>query len=284
MPCTKCEEGKYKWGETGSCEYDTLQECEEANSSYEELKTTSIVELVIDENSEELAIDCISLVSAPAIEQDFVFFGKEKNNLTFAKVDEEKRMLISPALIPEKSIFRHDPQTSSDYYVYFSKATVRQASELYLKNNNHHKATQEHSERVSGVLTVESWIIEDSKIDKSTLYGFSLPKGTWMVSMRITNDEIWKEIKSGSLKGLSIEGYFCDKMEKMSEKTPTDQEILSALNEMLNPNLEKIAKELSKTQNLEDYPWDQCIIDQTKAHSKEEAEKICGYIKSKYGN
>ena len=59
-----------------------------------------------------------------------------------------------------------------------------------------------------------------------------------MVSMRITNDEIWKEIKSGSLKGLSIEGYFCDKMEKMSEKTPTDQEILSALNEMLNPNLE----------------------------------------------
>ena len=99
---------------------------------------------------------------------------------------------------------------------------------------------------------------------------------------RINNDEIWKEIKSGTLKGLSIEGYFTDKMEKMSEKTPTDQEILKALNEMLNPKLENIAKELSKTQNLEDYPWDQCIADQTKAHSKEEAEKICGYIKSKY--
>ena len=124
MPCTKCEEGKYKWGETGNCQYDTLQECEDANSTYEEMKTTSIVELVIDKDSQELAIDCISLVSAPAIEQDFVFFGKEKNNLTFAKVDEEKRMLISPALIPEKSIFRHDPQTQSDYYVYFSKATV----------------------------------------------------------------------------------------------------------------------------------------------------------------
>ena len=283
MPCTKCEEGKYKWGETGDCKYDTLQECEDANS-YEEMKTTSIVELVIDETSEELAIDCISLVSAPAIEQDFVFFGKEKNNLTFAKVDEEKRMLVSPALIPDKQIFRHDPQTSSDYYVYFSKSTVRQASELYLKNNNHHKATQEHEERVSGVLTVESWIIDDPKMDKSTLYGFSLPKGTWMVSMRISNDEIWEEIKSGNLKGLSIEGYFTDKMEKMSEKTPTDQEILKALNEMLNPKLENIAKELSKTQNLEDYPWDQCIADQTKAHSKEEAEKICGYIKSKYGN
>jgi hypothetical protein len=233
MPCTKCEEeGKYKWGETGACEYDTLQECEEANSTYEEMKTTSIVELVIDGN-EELAIDAISLVSAPAIEQDFVFFGKEKNNLTFAKVDEDKRMLVSPALIPDKQIFRHDPQTQSDYYVFFSKDTVRQASELYLKNNNHHKATQEHSERVSGVLTIESWIIDDPKMDKSTLYGFSLPKGTWMVSMRITNDEVWKEIKSGTLKGLSIEGYFTDKMEKMSETTPTDEEILEALNEII---------------------------------------------------
>jgi len=232
MPCTKCDEGLYKWGETGACEYDTLQECEEANHSYEEMKTTSIVELVIDGN-EELAIDAISLVSAPAIEQDFVFFGKEKNNLTFAKVDEEKRMLISPALIPDKQIFRHDPNTDSDYYVFFSKDTVRQASELYLKNNNHHKATQEHSERVSGVLTVESWIIDDPKMDKSALYGFSLPKGTWMVSMRITNDEIWKEIKSGTLKGLSIEGYFTDKMEKMAETTPTDQQILDALNEII---------------------------------------------------
>ena len=104
---------------------------------------------------------------------------------------------------------------------------------MYLKNNNHHKATQEHSERVSGVLTVESWIIEDPKMDKSTLYGFSLPKGTWMVSMRISNSELWEEIKSGNLKGLSIEGYFTDKMEKMSEKTPTDQEILTALNEII---------------------------------------------------
>ena len=235
MPCTKCEEGKYKWGETGSCEYDTMQECEEANKDYyEEMKTTSIVELVIDEDSQELAIDAISLVSAPAIEQDFVFFGKEKNNLTFAKIDEEKRMLVSPALIPDKQIFRHDPQTQSDYYVWFSKDTVRKASELYLKNNNHHKATHEHNERVSGVLTVESWIIDDPKMDKSTLYGFSLPKGTWMVKMRIDNEELWSKIKDGSLKGLSIEGYFTDKMEKMSEREPTDQEILEALKEIIS--------------------------------------------------
>tara|TARA_R100001509_G_scaffold164473_1_gene142161 strand:+ start:46 stop:762 length:717 start_codon:yes stop_codon:yes gene_type:complete len=234
MPCKQCENGKYKFGNTGECKYDTLTECQEDNKDYYE-KTTSIVELVIDDESESLAIDAISLVSAPAIEQDFVYFGKEKNNLTFAKVDEEKRMLVSPALIPNKQIFRYDPNTDKEYYVYFSPDTVRKASELYLKHNNHHKATQEHNERVSGVLTVESWI-KEGDMDKSKLYGYDLPNGTWFVKMRIDNDSLWQDIKDGNLKGLSIEGYFTDKMEKMSEKAPTDEEILKALNEIIREN------------------------------------------------
>ena len=197
-------------------------------------KKTRIVELVISDDSQELTIDAISLVSSPAIEEDFVFFGKEKNNLTFAKIDEEKRMLVSPALIPLKQIYRYDAATDSDYYVYFSKETVRQASELYLKHNNHHKATYEHSDRVSGVLTVESWIIEDTKTDKSTLYGFSLPVGTWMVKLSISNDELWSRIKSGELKGLSIEGYFIDRMETMSKKEFSTEEVRTALKELLS--------------------------------------------------
>ena len=205
-------------------------------------KPTKIVELVIEENNEMLAIDAISLVSAPAIEQDFVFFGKDKHNLTFAKVDEEKRMLVSPALIPNKQIFRYDPNTDSEYYVYFSKDTVRQAAELYLKHNNHHKATYEHKDRVSGVLTTESWIKEGDQ-DKSKMYGFDLPNGTWFVKMRIDNDDLWQKIKDGELKGLSIEGYFVDKMQKMSETQPTDQEILTALNEII--------KETNKPQKVE---------------------------------
>jgi len=235
MPCEQCENGKYKWGKTGSCKYDTKADCEEDNKDYyEDMKETKIVELVIADDSQELAIDAISLVTSPAIEQDFVFFGKEKNNLTFAKVDEEKRMLVSPALIPNKQIFRHDPNTDSDYYVYFSPDTVRKASELYLKHNNHHKATYQHQDRVSGILTVESWIIEDTKLDKSTLYGYSLPVGTWMVKLSISNDEIWSKIKAGELKGLSIEGYFTNKFEQMQKKEFTDEEVKTALKELLS--------------------------------------------------
>tara|TARA_R100001460_G_scaffold61638_1_gene101731 strand:- start:2310 stop:3041 length:732 start_codon:yes stop_codon:yes gene_type:complete len=233
MPCKKCGK-KWKWGENGECKYDTKEACEKANPKhYESLKSTKIVELIISDESEELTIDAISLVTSPAIEQDFVYFGKEKNNLTFAKIDEEKRMLVSPALIPNKQIFRYDPNTDSDYYVYFSKNTVKKAAELYLKHNNHHKATYQHEERVSGVLTIESWI-KEGDMDKSKLYGYDLPNGTWFVKMKIENDEMWNKIKDGELKGLSIEGYFIDKMEKMSETIkPTNEEILAALNEII---------------------------------------------------
>ena len=221
------------------------------------MKETKIVELVIADDSQELAIDAISLVSSPAIEQDFVFFGKEKNNLTFAKVDEEKRMLVSPALIPNKQIFRYDPNTDSEYYVYFSPDTVRKASELYLKHNNHHKATHEHSERVSGVLTVESWIKEGDS-DKSKMYGYDLPNGTWFVKMKITNDDLWQKIKAGELKGLSIEGYFTNKFEQMQKKEFTTEEVRTALKELLSVQkvelgaIDDLKKKLDKNTSLFD--------------------------------
>jgi len=196
-------------------------------------KATKIIELVIADESEELTIDAISLVTSPAIEQDFVFFGKDKNNLTLAKIDEEKRMLVSPALIPNKQIFRYDPNTDSNYYVFFSKKTVADAAALYLKHNNHHKATYQHEDRVSGVLTIESWIKEGDQ-DKSKLYGFDLPDGTWFVKMKIENDEMWSKIKDGELKGLSIEGYFINKMEKMGKQQFSNEEIREAIKELLS--------------------------------------------------
>tara|TARA_R110002153_G_scaffold103223_1_gene240254 strand:- start:3 stop:716 length:714 start_codon:yes stop_codon:yes gene_type:complete len=232
MPCEECENGKYKWGKTGSCTYDSVAECEEANKDYSE-KTTSIVELVIDDSNESLAIDAISLVTAPAIEENMVYMSRAKNNLTLAKIDTEKQEIISPALIPDKNIYRYDADTDSDYYVYFSKDTVKKCAYSYLKNNNHHKATYQHQDRVSGVLTVESWIIEDPKLDKSSLYGYNLPKGTWMVKMSITNSDLWDKVKSGDIKGLSIEGFFTSKYEAMQKAEPTNEEILSALNEII---------------------------------------------------
>lgn len=218
MPCTKCENGKYRFGQ-GGCKYDTLQECEKANQSYD------IVELIVDDDNAALSIDAISLVTSPAIDENFVYFNKEEFNLTLAKVDEEQRMLVSPALIPYKQIYRYDADKDKDYYVFFTAETVRKASENYMIYNNTNNATTQHETKVSGVHTIESWIVEDSKLDKSNLYGYELPVGTWFVTMRIDNEEVWQRVKSGELKGLSIEGYFIDKMEEMAKHIVQNEKV-----------------------------------------------------------
>jgi len=53
-------------------------------------------------------------------------------------------------------------------------------------------------------------IVEDSKVDKSALYGLNYPKGTWVAMMKVNNDDVWEQVKSGAIKGFSIEGKFSD--------------------------------------------------------------------------
>jgi hypothetical protein len=197
-----------------------------------------IIELVIDEKHEALAIDAVSLVENPAIESDWIFLNKQdKPNLSLAKIDEHKRLIIGAALIPNKQIYRRD-ENGKEFYCYFSEATVKRASELYLKNNNQSSATYEHRERVDNITTVESWIVEDTKNDKSNIYNLNLPKGSWVISMKVDNEEIWQDILAKKVKGFSIEGFYVDKLANLStkvdnKKEDSDEDILNALSDIL---------------------------------------------------
>ena len=196
-----------------------------------------IVELVIDEMHESLAIDAVSLVEYPAIESDWIFLSKEnKNNLSLAKVDEHKRLIIGAALIPNKQIYRRD-ENGKEFYVFFSEATVKRASELYLINNNQSSATYEHRDKIKDITTVESWIVEDTDNDKSNIYGLNLPKGSWVLSMKVENEKVWQDILDKKVNGFSIEGFYIDKLANLSNKVEnnkdTDEEILTALSEIL---------------------------------------------------
>jgi hypothetical protein len=168
-----------------------------------------IVELIIDEKDETSGIEAVSVVESPAIESDFI--ALKKHEIELKEVDAEKRILMGAALIPNKQIYRTNDK-KEEYYIYFSEATVRKASELFFMNSNQNNATLEHNEKLKGMSVVESWIIE-GEYDKSMNYGFNLPKGTWMISMKVNNDEIWNKVKLGEIKGFSIEGYFADKYE-----------------------------------------------------------------------
>ena len=152
-----------------------------------------IIELILDEENEEMVgIEAVSIVENPAIESDFIALADQEIKL--AKVDDEKKIVMGAALIPNKPIFRKRNDTM--FYVYFSEDTVRRSSELFFQNGNQSNATLEHQMKANGLTVVESWIVEGEQ-DKSRIYGLDVPKGTWMISMKITDDELWAEIKEG---------------------------------------------------------------------------------------
>ena len=211
-----------------------------------------IVELILDEES-ELGIEAISVVESPAIEEEFVALKSQEFQL--AEVDKERKILMGALLVPNKPIYRRNGE--DEYYIYFSKDTVLKASQMYLMNSKQNNATLEHQYEVNGLSLVESWIVEDKIHDKSVKYGMDLPLGSWVGSVKVNNDKIWNEfVKTGKVKGFSIEGYFADKMERPKESI--DEELSRIQEEeaeyLLNEIKSIVKQEEIDLESYSDYP------------------------------
>jgi hypothetical protein len=194
-----------------------------------------LIELIIDERDPMHGIEAVSVVEYPAIEENFIALAKHEVQLK--EIDQEKRILMGPALTPNKKIYRKNEKTKREWEIYFSEDTVRKASHLFQMKSNQNNATLEHATDLDDMSVVETWIIDDPKMDKANLYGFDLPKGTWMILMKVNNDEVWKKVKAGEVKGFSIEGYFADKYE-MSIQNKEKEELIAYLKEILDVKLE----------------------------------------------
>ena len=188
-----------------------------------------IVELVLNEDDDNAGIDAVSVVENPAIEENWV--ALKKHEIELKTIDEEKRLLMGAALVPKKQIYRRNEKTNEEYYIFFSKDTIRKASQLFLKSSNQNNATIEHTKKIEGMTVVESWIVEDTKKDKSALYGFNAEVGTWFITMKVENSKIWDKVKAGEIKGFSIEGYFAEKVE--ANKQLTNDEILEEIKDLI---------------------------------------------------
>ena len=216
-----------------------------------------IVELILDENSVE-GIEAISIVENPAIEEDFVALKNEEVQL--AQID--KQLLVGALLIPNKPIYRRKGE--DEYYIYFSKDTIRKAAEMYLMKGNQNNSTLEHQHSLNGLTLVESWLVEDETHDKSRKYGLNVPVGTWMGVVKVNNDEVWNDyVKTGKVKGFSIEGYFIDKMERPNEPINDFEE--EEAEEMLSYIRRIVRDELSEVVNDS-----MAIIDDRLAYSTKE--------------
>jgi hypothetical protein len=153
----------------------------------------------------ELQVDFMGLVDRPAIERNFLAFSEAKG----FSVNEEKRIICGPAMIADMPLYRSDAKYG-EYYVVFDKQAIRDIVEKfsakgYMQNFN---LFHNQNAKVSDV-TIFNSFISDSEIGISPLKGFEdVAEGSWFISCKVNNDEVWDKVKSGEIKGFSVEGLF----------------------------------------------------------------------------
>lgn len=152
----------------------------------------------------------VSLVSAPAIEENFHAFAAQAQTFTFAIQSEEKRIITGPAMLAEKPIYRRGPD-GSEFMVKFSAATIEKAVRMWATQGKYNAVNAEHSSPVGGLFLMESFITDLTRGINPPEAWKDAPAGSWFLSYYVQDDALWEKVKSGEFKGFSIEGYFTDK-------------------------------------------------------------------------
>ena len=184
------------------------------------------IELTIKDEKEQ-GVFAISFVDRPAIEEDFILLSEMEVEMKV--IDEGKREVIGLALVPEKKILRRIKD--KEFTVSFSAETIAKTQELYMKKLYGNNVTVDHVENVDGVALIESWIVEDSKNDKSNIYKLNAPIGSWVVKMKVYNEEVYQGIKDGKFNGFSIEGKY-DGLEQLEMQDDIMNEIKELLGKL----------------------------------------------------
>ena len=178
-------------------------------------------------NGEEDGVNIISLVEFPAVERNFIQLSKEVK----LSLNEEKRELLGVALIPDFPIYRRDEQ--GEYYITFNAESIRKIAIDFYKKLNVNMADVEHSHDMeNGITYFQSLIIDKGQGICPTAFK-DLPDGTWIVGCKIDNDEVWNAVKSGEVKGFSIDGYFHAEPEKQEEK-PEEKSTIDSLDDLFD--------------------------------------------------
>jgi len=198
------------------------------------MEKVEVFEIVINDHDES-GVDYIALVDEPAIMKNFMAFNKQ-DKIHFKAADEDKRLIIGAAMIPDLKIFRTDPQRG-DFYVYFSKETIRQINQKYHRKGFERNVNLMHDkdQHADGVYYVGGFIT-DEKMGLKDPEGFNNPEGTWYVIMKVDNDELWNNfIKTGEFKGFSVEGLF-DQIPTSEEK---ESDILKDIDKLITSEFRK---------------------------------------------
>lgn len=205
----------------------------------------------------------ISMVESPAIESDFVALSKEEEDKVQVFLESnERHMVYGAALIPEKDIYRNNGE--QEFYISFTKESIERMSQDFMKEYRQHEVKTDHDEVANEVCVVESWLVEDSYKDKSNALGINVPEGTWMVGMKVNNIETWERVKSGELKGFSVES-----MLTLEEFSKIENNMDNTNEEMFLNKLRNVLKEFFSSKKEEPTEIEPTNIDLSKATVEE---------------
>lgn len=153
----------------------------------------------------DLEVSYLGLVDQPAILKNFQAF---KHIAKFV-LNEEKRIISGPAMIADMPVYRSD-ESLGEYYVVFNKPSIQTIVEKfsakgYLKNFN---LFHDPKQKVDDVIVFNSFIV-DTELGINPPANFSdLSNGSWFISAKVNNEEVWNKVKAGEIKGFSVEGIF----------------------------------------------------------------------------
>jgi hypothetical protein len=170
----------------------------------------------------------VSLVSDPAIGVQFITLSQQKE-IQLATINEEQRILLGAVLIPNQPIYRN--QDGHEFNIVFPAETIKQVQQNFSRQGYQNNSTIEHSgDNLDDVTFVETWIKEDEVHDKSVHYGFNEPVGTWFAAMKVNNEDIWNNyVKTGKVKGFSIDGVFDMERVNLKSEYMNINEIVNAI-------------------------------------------------------
>jgi len=183
---------------------------------------------VMFNEEENDGVYAVSLVSDPAIGVQFITLSQQKE-IQLATINEEQRILLGAVLIPNQPIYRN--QDGHEFNIVFPAETIKQVQQNFSRQGYQNNSTIEHSgTQIEDVTFVETWIKMDEVHDKSVHYGFNEPVGTWFAAMKVNNEDIWNNyVKTGKVKGFSIDGVFDMERVNLKSEYMNINEIVNAI-------------------------------------------------------
>ena len=154
----------------------------------------------IDETKDiEMVVN--SFVSEPATEKEWLFFNRKKQVLNF--YDDEQQIVTSVVMLANTPIYRNDD--GYEYKLVFTPESIRKMAFDYFSKNNFNKISIEHNGEVleGSAILLESYFVDSVK-NVPQKFG-KIPEGSWIMSYKVVDKDLWTMIKEKKLRGFSVE-------------------------------------------------------------------------------